>query len=82
MGEGKVNFGALIIGPSGSGKSTLCDGFQQLLSAIKRDCCIINLDPANESPKYQVLYLAYQKADISLSDLISLDEVMESLGLG
>ena len=49
-----TNFGALIIGPSGSGKSTLCDGLQQFMNAVKRDCCLVNLDPANDTPKYRV----------------------------
>ena len=70
----KTNFGMLIVGPSGSGKSTLTDGLQQFMTAVKRKCCIVNLDPANECIKYNV--------DINIEDLITLDDVMENLKLG
>lgn len=72
--EKKTNFGMMIVGPSGSGKSTLTDGLQQFMAAVKRKCCVVNLDPANECIKYKV--------DINIEDLITLDDVMENLKLG
>ena len=61
----------IIVGPSGSGKSTLTDGLQQFMAAIGRKCCVVNLDPANECIKY--------KFDISIDELVTLDDVMENL---
>mmetsp|Transcript_12949 Transcript_12949/g.27483 ORF Transcript_12949/g.27483 Transcript_12949/m.27483 type:complete len:448 (-) Transcript_12949:31-1374(-) len=45
-----VLYGQLIIGAPGSGKTTYCDGMQQYLRLLGRDCWVVNLDPANEVP--------------------------------
>ncbi|EAR83857.2 ATP-binding protein (macronuclear) [Tetrahymena thermophila SB210] len=67
-------YGALVIGPSGSGKTTLCTGLQQFYKLLERDHAIINLDPANETMKYQYA--------VDIKDLINLEDVMEELNLG
>ena len=45
-----VLYGQIVIGAPGSGKTTYCDGMQQYLNLLGRDCHVINLDPANEVP--------------------------------
>lgn len=67
-------FGQIVIGPPGSGKSTYCNGLQQFLHATGRKVAVVNLDPANEHPAYDVA--------IDLGDLVDLDEVQTELGLG
>jgi len=67
-------YGQVVIGPPGSGKTTYCNGVQQLLGALKRDCCVINLDPANE-------YLPYQ-CEIDINELITVEDVAKNLNLG
>lgn len=70
----KCSFGQLVIGPPGSGKTTYCHGMQQILSALKRPACIVNLDPANEHIPYE--------PDIDIGELITLEDVMQKLELG
>ncbi|KAL1925704.1 uncharacterized protein VTP21DRAFT_587 [Calcarisporiella thermophila] len=67
-------FGQLVIGPPGSGKTTYCHGMYQLLNSLGRTCSIVNLDPAND-------FLPYP-CDVNISDLITVEDTMESLGLG
>lgn len=64
----------LVMGPAGSGKSTYCDLILRHCENTGRTVHVVNLDPAAESFKYPV------SADIR--DLISVDDVMEDLGLG
>jgi len=45
-----VLYGQIVIGAPGSGKTTYCDGMQQYLKLLGRDCYVVNLDPANEVP--------------------------------
>ena len=48
-------YGQVVVGPPGSGKTTYCNGMQQFLRLVGRDCYVVNLDPANEyssSPRY------------------------------
>lgn len=67
-------FGQLVIGPPGSGKSTYCNGMVQFLNAIGRKPCAVNLDPANDRLPYQ--------ATIDVRDFVTVEEIMESQGLG
>mmetsp|Transcript_15750 Transcript_15750/g.33283 ORF Transcript_15750/g.33283 Transcript_15750/m.33283 type:complete len:244 (+) Transcript_15750:151-882(+) len=45
-----VLYGQIIIGAPGAGKTTYCDGMQQYLKLLGRECYVVNLDPANEIP--------------------------------
>jgi len=45
-----VLYGQIVIGAPGAGKTTYCDGMQQYLKLLGRDCHVVNLDPANEVP--------------------------------
>ncbi|KAF0698026.1 Aste57867_11357 [Aphanomyces stellatus] len=58
----------------GSGKTTYCNGMQQFLEASGRQVAVVNMDPANEQLPYV--------ANIDISDLICLENVMEELNLG
>ena len=46
----------------------------QLLRGMGRKVAIVNLDPANENMTYQ--------PDVDVADLVRLEEVMETMGLG
>lgn len=43
-----IRYGQIVCGPPGSGKTTYCNGMQQYLRAVGRDCLVVNFDPANE----------------------------------
>lgn len=60
-----TRFGQVVVGPPGSGKTTYCNGMQQFLTALGRECVIINLDPANDLVPYD--------AYADLRELISLE---------
>ncbi|OUM57656.1 hypothetical protein PIROE2DRAFT_64879, partial [Piromyces sp. E2] len=64
----------IVVGPPGSGKTTYCHGLQQLFTQTKRECAIVNLDPANENIPY--------KCDIDISTLITLEDAIDAFGLG
>lgn len=65
-------------GPAGSGKSTYCQAMQQHAQALggprRRTIHVANLDPAAEHFGYDLAF--------DIRDLISVEEVMEELGLG
>ncbi|ORY00595.1 GPN-loop GTPase [Clohesyomyces aquaticus] len=67
-------FGTLVMGPAGAGKSTFCSALIQHLQHNKRPCYYVNLDPAAEDFAFE--------PDIDIKDLISLEDVMEDMGLG
>lgn len=63
-----------LIGPAGSGKSTLCSALITHANSIGRNVHLFNLDPAAENFEYQ--------PTIDIRELISLEDVMEEMGLG
>ena len=67
-------YGQVVIGPPGSGKTVYCHGLQQFFSSIGRPCAVVNLDPANETARYQ--------CDVDVKDLVDLENVQDELGLG
>ncbi|EON63871.1 GPN-loop GTPase 3 like protein [Coniosporium apollinis CBS 100218] len=67
-------FGTLVMGPAGAGKTTFCSALIQHLQHNRRSCYYVNLDPAAEDFAYE--------PDIDIKDLISLEDVMEEMGLG
>lgn len=69
-----ARYGQLVIGPPGSGKSTYCNAAKEFLKATGRKVSVVNLDPAND-------HLLY-KCDIDMSELITLEDVMEKMKLG
>ncbi|XP_047966817.1 GPN-loop GTPase 3-like isoform X1 [Salvia hispanica] len=69
-----MGYAQLVIGPAGSGKSTYCSSLSQHCETIGRSINIVNLDPAAENFDYPVA--------MDIRELISLEDVMEELGLG
>ncbi|KAK4662948.1 hypothetical protein QC763_601750 [Podospora pseudopauciseta] len=67
-------FGQLVLGSPGAGKSTYCDGMHQFMSAIGRQCSVINLDPANDQASYPCA--------LDIRDLVTLEEIMSDDRLG
>ncbi|GIX65508.1 ATP-binding domain 1 family protein [Babesia caballi] len=43
-----MRYAQIVVGPAGSGKTTYCKALQDYLTACRRRCHIINLDPASE----------------------------------
>ena len=68
----------IIIGPAGSGKSSYCQIMQEhcatLSGSRRRNVLVVNLDPAAENINYECA--------IDVRDLISVEDVMDELGLG
>ncbi|KAI9371411.1 GPN-loop GTPase [Aspergillus egyptiacus] len=67
-------FGVLVMGPAGAGKTTFCNALIQHLQTTRRSCFYVNLDPAAENFQYE--------PDLDIRELITLEDVMEELGLG
>lgn len=67
-------YGMLAIGPAGAGKTTFCSAIIQHLKNNRRSCFYVNLDPAADEFVYE--------PDLDIKDLISLEDVMEEMGLG
>ncbi|VVC33392.1 GPN-loop GTPase,P-loop containing nucleoside triphosphate hydrolase [Cinara cedri] len=67
-------YGQFVIGPPGSGKTTYCDEMSKYLKEMGRQVAIINIDPANDSVKYE--------AAVNISELITVEDVMEYVNLG
>lgn len=62
------------MGPAGAGKSTFCASLITHLQLNRRSCFYVNLDPAAESFEHT--------PDLDIKELISLEDVMEEMGLG
>ncbi|XP_022959918.1 GPN-loop GTPase 3-like isoform X1 [Cucurbita moschata] len=69
-----MGYAQLVIGPAGSGKSTYCSSLHQHCETVGRTMHVVNLDPAAERFDYPVA--------MDIRELVSLDDVMEELGLG
>ncbi|PLB39940.1 putative signal sequence-binding GTPase GPN3 [Aspergillus candidus] len=67
-------FGVLVMGPAGAGKTTFCNAMIQHLQTTRRSCFYVNLDPAAETFNYE--------PDLDIRELITLEDVMEEMGLG
>jgi len=67
-------FGVLVMGPAGAGKTTFCAALITHLRNNRRSCFYVNLDPAAEEFAHE--------PDLDIKDLISLEDVMEEMGLG
>lgn len=67
-------FGVLVMGPAGAGKTTFCNAMIQHLQNTRRSCFYVNLDPAAETFSYE--------PDLDIRELITLEDVMEEMGLG
>ncbi|KAL1866446.1 hypothetical protein VTK73DRAFT_4703 [Phialemonium thermophilum] len=67
-------FGVMVMGPAGAGKSTFCASLITHLQLNRRSAFYVNLDPAAESFEHA--------PDLDIRDLISLEDVMEEMGLG
>ncbi|KAI0398516.1 GPN-loop GTPase 3 like protein [Xylariaceae sp. FL0594] len=67
-------FGVMVMGPAGAGKSTFCASLITHLNLNRRSSFYVNLDPAAETFEHT--------PDLDIKDLISLEDVMEEMGLG
>ncbi|KAF2455417.1 ATP binding family protein [Lineolata rhizophorae] len=67
-------FGTVVMGPAGAGKTTFCSALIQHLRHNRRSCYYVNLDPAAEDFVFE--------PDVDIKELISLDDVMDEMGLG
>ncbi|KAI1815199.1 GPN-loop GTPase 3 like protein [Poronia punctata] len=67
-------FGVMVMGPAGAGKSTFCASLITHLNLNRRSSFYVNLDPAAETFEHA--------PDLDIKDLISLEDVMEEMGLG
>jgi GTPase SAR1 family protein len=67
-------FGQLVIGPPGSGKTTYCAAMRAHLTARGRNVAIVNLDPANDAPPYEV--------DVDVAKLVTVADVSAEYELG
>ncbi|KAI0459617.1 GPN-loop GTPase 3 like protein [Xylaria acuta] len=67
-------FGVMVMGPAGAGKSTFCASLITHLQLNRRSAFYVNLDPAAEAFEHS--------PDLDIRDLISLEDVMEEMGLG
>ncbi|NWI79845.1 GPN2 GTPase, partial [Dryoscopus gambensis] len=78
MAEGSrgssLAFGQVVIGPPGSGKTTYCQAMREFLGRLGRSVAVVNLDPANEALPCPCA--------LDIAELITLPDVMDSLGLG
>lgn len=69
-----MKFGQVVIGPPGSGKTSYCKAMQEFMTSLGRKVAVVNIDPANDVLPYE--------ASVDISDLIRLEDVMETLKLG
>lgn len=75
-----MRYAVLVTGPAGAGKSTFCSALMLHAAASGRSIHLMNLDPAAES--FKMADGTAISPSVDIKDLISLEEVMEDLGLG
>ena len=63
-----------FIGTAGSGKSTISSNYKKWCEVRGLDAIIVNLDPGAENLPYE--------PDVDIQDWISLEEIMDTYGLG
>jgi len=72
-----MSFGQLVIGPPGAGKTSYCSAMFDFLEAQGRPVCVVNLDPGNDALPY-----SSSTRLIDVTDLIGMEEVMDTFQLG
>lgn len=75
-----MRYAVLVTGPAGAGKSTFCSALLQHAAASGRSMHLFNLDPAAE--RFELPDGTTTTPSVDIKDLISLEEVMQDLGLG
>ncbi|GBE62374.1 ATP-binding domain 1 family protein, putative [Babesia ovata] len=63
-----MRYAQIVVGPAGSGKTTYCKALQDYLTACRRRCHIINLDPATEE------YIRFEDANNRKNNAADNDE--------
>jgi GTPase SAR1 family protein len=69
-------FALFVVGPAGSGKSTFCRTLVDHYAIGGRSVHVCNFDPAADDP------LPYGAPSLDVRELVTVDDVMESEGLG
>ncbi|KAG0418619.1 GPN-loop GTPase 3, partial [Dictyocoela roeselum] len=64
-----------VMGPAGSGKTTLCRAIKSYGTSIGRNIIYVNMDPFQQTDLNEM-------ADISVSDYIRTEDIMESIDIG
>lgn len=83
-----MRYAQIVVGPAGSGKTTYCKALQEYLTACRRRCHIINLDPATEEDicfengKKKPTNEDYSAFDTDIRDLVDIGTVIEEDELG
>ena len=75
-----MRYAVLVTGPAGAGKSTFCSALMAHAAAAGRSMFWCNLDPAAE--RFELPDGSPSTPSVDIRDLISLEEVMEDVGLG
>ena len=75
-----MRYAVLVTGPAGAGKSTFCSALMAHAAASGRQVSLFNLDPAAE--QFELPDGTSNTPSVDIRDLISLEEVMEDIGLG
>ena len=75
-----MRYAVMVTGPAGAGKSSFCSALMNHAATIGRSVHLFNLDPAAE--RFALPDGTAMTPSVDIKDLISLEEVMEDLGLG
>ncbi|GFE53973.1 ATP-binding domain 1 family protein, putative [Babesia ovis] len=86
-----MRYAQIVVGPAGSGKTTYCKALQDYLTACRRKCHIINLDPATEEDiqfedvtkeKGKTPKEEFSTFDTDIRDFVDIGTVIEEDELG